>query len=131
MIVADRRAVYSPPVYLAITILAAACEETLFRGLLQGIFQKRWGVLMAFILQALLFVLAHLLAQDGVPSLSLMTSPLAYWNNLLTTSCTLFAGALLMGWLRVRSQSILPSFLFHSVHNLVVVSYGMWFLPPA
>ncbi len=131
LIVADRQAFYPIPVYLAVTVLAAANEELLFRGLLQGLFQKRWGPMVAFIGQGTLFVLAHLVAKDGLPSLAITTGPLAYWSNLLTTSCALFAGALMMGWLRVRSQSWLPSFLFHSVHNLVVICYGLWFLPPA
>lgn len=129
--VADCRAVYPVPIYLAVTVLAAANEELLFRGLLQGLFERRLGLLPAFVGQGALFVLAHLLAQDGLPSLAVTTTPLAYWSNLLTTSCALFAGALMMGWLRVRSQSLLPSFLFHSIHNLVVICYGLWFLPPA
>jgi len=131
LIVADRQVIYPVPIYLAVTVIAAANEELLFRGLLQGLFERRLGPLPAFVGQGALFVLAHLLAQDGLPSLSITTTPLAYWSNLLTTSCALFAGALMMGWLRVRSQSLLPSFLFHSVHNLVVICYGLWFLPPA
>jgi len=129
LIVADRMTTYPLPLYVVMTVIAAVGEELLFRGLLQGTLQNRFGTRWAIVVQAFLFALVHVAAVDGIPSLEIVTEPVAYWGNVLATSGVLFAGGLLMGWLRAASGSVVPSLLFHSVHNLLILGYGLWVLP--
>ncbi|MDT8305372.1 MAG: CPBP family glutamic-type intramembrane protease [Anaerolineae bacterium] len=79
-------------------------EEIFFRGLLGGWLMRRLGFLIGNTLQALLFLLPHLL---------LLLVSVALWPLLIAQ---LLAGWLL-GWLRYRSDSILPGWLAHSLTN--------------
>jgi membrane protease YdiL (CAAX protease family) len=86
------------------TLYAALGEEIFFRGWLGGWLVRRLGFWVGNTLQALIFLLPHLILLTISPSL---------WPlNLLQ-----FAAGWLQGWLRVRSGSILPSTLTHSLSN--------------
>jgi membrane protease YdiL (CAAX protease family) len=91
--------------YLAIAVLAVA-EEILFRGLLGGIFMRRYGFAIGNVLQALVFLAPHLL---------LLAVSTALWPIL---PVQLVSGWLL-GWLRWRSASIGPSSLAHVAANVL------------
>ncbi|MDQ2713326.1 MAG: CPBP family intramembrane metalloprotease [Chloroflexota bacterium] len=82
-------------------------EEIFFRGLLGGWLMKRCGFFVGNTIQALLFVLPHLL-------LILLASP-RYW---LVLPFDLLAGWVL-GWLRFRSGSIWAGWLSHTLVNTV------------
>lgn len=87
--------------------VVALAEEYLFRGYLFYLLGKaskdeRWLILSS----SALFALAHL--------------PLKGPAYLLT-----FFPGLLMGWLRLKSGSILPSSLFHALGN----AWAIWFSP--
>lgn len=100
----------SLPVWLAlllVAVLPACCEEPLFRGwMLSGLAGGRPGrgrLAAAVVLQAAAFAVVHLLP-ERMP--------------------TTFLVGLVLGWLAVRSGSILPGIVCHAVHNampLVVV----------
>lgn len=89
-------------------VVIAFPEELFFRGYLQSnldrVFGKGWRlrgarVGPAFVLQAVLFALCHLAGGD--------------WTRL-----QVFFFALLAGWLRARSGSILAPVAYHAVANL-------------
>ncbi len=79
-------------------------EEVFFRGLLGGWLTSRLGFQAGNAVQAVLFLLPHL-------TLLLLSS--RFWPILILQ----LAGGWLLGWLRVRSGSILPGWLSHTVIN--------------
>lgn len=79
-------------------------EEIFFRGLLGGWLMRRVGFLAGNTLQALLFLLPHLL---------LLLVSAVLWPLLILQ----FVAGWLLGWLRYRSDSILPGWLAHSLTN--------------
>ncbi len=91
--------------YVAIALLAVA-EEILFRGLLGGIFMRRYGFATGNVLQALLFLAPHFL---------LLLVSAAFWPLLPVQ----LAAGWLLGWLRWRSASIGPSSLAHIAANIL------------
>jgi len=80
-------------------------EEFLFRGLIAGSLSRRLPILWANLLQALIFLLPHMLLLWIMPEL---------WGLLLL----IFGFALFAGWLRIRSGSILGPWLIHAVVNV-------------
>jgi membrane protease YdiL (CAAX protease family) len=91
-------------VWLREAIYVALGEEIFFRGFLGGWLVRRLGFAIGNIVQALIFILPHLL---------LLLVSLDLW---LIIVVQLIAGWLL-GWLRYRSNSILPGWLAHSLTN--------------
>jgi membrane protease YdiL (CAAX protease family) len=91
-------------VWLREAIYVALGEEIFFRGFLGGWLVRRLGFAIGNTVQALVFLLPHLL-------LLLVSQRL--WPTIIVQ---LIAGWLL-GWLRYRSNSILPGWLAHSLTN--------------
>jgi uncharacterized protein len=87
-------------------------EEILFRGLLGGWLMRKLGFARGNLLQALTFLLPHLF---------LLTWGTAVWPALAVQ----FIAGWLLGWLRWRSDSILPGWL---VHTLVNLGSAAWFM---
>jgi membrane protease YdiL (CAAX protease family) len=80
-------------------------EEFLFRGLIAGSLGRRLPLAWANLLQAAIFLLPHLLL--------LRTMPELWW--LLPV---IFVGALVKGWIRIRSGSMLGPWLIHATMNV-------------
>jgi membrane protease YdiL (CAAX protease family) len=80
-------------------------EELLFRGLIAGSLGRRLPLLWANLLQALIFLVPHLLVLIARPEL---------WMILPIV----FATALFLGWARIRSESILGPWLVHAAANV-------------
>jgi len=91
-------------VWLREAIYVALGEEILFRGFLGGWLVRRLGFAIGNTVQALVFLLPHLL---------LLLVSQSLWPIIIVQ---LIAGWLL-GWLRYRSNSILPGWLAHSLTN--------------
>jgi membrane protease YdiL (CAAX protease family) len=91
-------------VWLREAIYVALGEEILFRGFLGGWLFRRLGFARGNTVQALVFLLPHLV---------LLLVSRSLWPVILVQ---LIAGWLL-GWLRYRSNSILPGWLAHSLTN--------------
>ena len=85
---------------LVVAGLAPLVEELIFRGLFYGWLEKRWGANVAFIVSSITFALAHY-----EPAHIILVLPLA----------------LLFGWLRKKSDSILPSLVAHVFNNAAAV----------
>lgn len=79
----------------------AIAEEFYFRGVLQPALEKKLPKFTALFVGALIFALAHVIADQ-------------HFLRLLV-----FFPGLLFGWLKMRSGSIIPSVLFHAFSNLV------------
>jgi membrane protease YdiL (CAAX protease family) len=80
-------------------------EEVLFRGLIAGSLGRRLPFLWANLIQALVFLLPHLLVLTVMPEM---------WGLLPLV----FATALFLGWARLRSESILGPWLVHAAANV-------------
>lgn len=79
-------------------------EEVFFRGMLGGWLVKRFGFMKGNTMQALVFLLPHLL---------LLLVSLSFWVVVVVQ----FLAGWTMGWLRSRSGSIFPGWLAHSLMN--------------
>ncbi|MFC1804111.1 lysostaphin resistance A-like protein, partial [Thermoproteota archaeon] len=88
-------------------------EEIFFRGLLGGWLERRYGFRIGNIVQAVMFLLPHLLL--------LMVST-SFWLVIVVQ----FLAGWVMGLLRSRSGSILPGWLAHSFMNAVGALASMW-----
>jgi membrane protease YdiL (CAAX protease family) len=82
-------------------------EELLFRGLIAGSLSRRLSLVWANILQALIFLLPHLLAVRIMPEL---------WGILPV----IFVSALFAGWVRIKSGSIFGGWLIHASANIAI-----------
>jgi membrane protease YdiL (CAAX protease family) len=80
-------------------------EEFLFRGLIAGSLSRRLPFIWANLVQALIFLLPHLLVLRVMPEL---------WGILPVV----FVGGLFTGWVRIRSGSILGPWLVHAAANV-------------
>lgn len=84
----------------AIALAAPVAEETLFRGLLQGVLERKLGPWLAILAAAVPFALLH-----GVPGPGLI---IFFWT-------------LPIGWVAWRTGSIAPGLVIHVLNNLVGV----------
>jgi membrane protease YdiL (CAAX protease family) len=91
-------------VWLREAIYVALGEEIFFRGFLGGWLIRRLGFAIGNTVQTLVFILPHLL---------LLIVSQSLWPIIIVQ---LIAGWLL-GWLRYRSNGILPGWLAHSLSN--------------
>ncbi len=84
----------------AIALAAPVAEETLFRGLLQGVLERKLGPWLAIVAAAVPFALLH-----GVPGPGFI---IFFWT-------------LPIGWVAWRTGSIAPGLVIHVLNNLVGV----------
>jgi membrane protease YdiL (CAAX protease family) len=82
-------------------------EELLFRGLIAGSLSRRLSLLWANLLQALIFMLPHLLVLRVMPE----------FEGVLPV---IFAAALFVGWVRIKSGSIVGGWLIHACANVTI-----------
>jgi membrane protease YdiL (CAAX protease family) len=94
------------PSLAVIAGLAPLVEELVFRGLLYGWVAGRWGTVAAWIVSSLAFAAAHI-----EPAHIILVLPLAFW----------------FGWLRRRTDSLLPSLVAHMVNNGFAVAAAALF----
>ncbi len=82
-------------------------EELLFRGLIAGSLSRRLSLIWANLIQAAIFLLPHLFVLKIMPEL---------WPILPIV----FVMALFLGWVRIKSGSILGSWLIHASANVAI-----------
>jgi membrane protease YdiL (CAAX protease family) len=80
-------------------------EELLFRGLLAGSLARRLSLFWADVLQALAFLTPHLLVLRVMPELWVLLP-------------VVFVAALVVGWVRIKSGSILGPWMVHAAANV-------------
>ena len=88
-------------------VQTALTEEILFRGLIAGSLSRRLPILWANLAQAAIFFLPHLLILYVMPEA---------WGLLPLV----FIGALVSGWLRIKSGSIIGPWLIHASGNVTM-----------
>ena len=88
-------------------IAAAFIEETFFRGWLQTLTVKKFGVYIGIFIATLLFALSHLIVLTG-------------WLRVAT-----FFPGIVMAVLRHRGGSVWPSIIYHAICNV----WAVWFAP--
>lgn len=88
-------------------------EEFLFRGLIAGSLSRRLPFVWANLAQAVIFLAPHLLLLFIMPEV----------GGLLVL---VFAGALITGWLRIASQSIVGPWLIHGLLNVTTALSVAW-----
>ncbi len=86
-----------------VCITPGLCEEFLFRGLIYKTYESKYGRDRTIVLTAILFGLFHF--------------------NIYNLAGPIFLG-LVLGKIRDKSDSILPSMLGHSLNNLIGISLG-------
>ena len=92
--------------FMKVAIIAPIIEELIFRGLILQGFRRNYNGFVAVVMSALLFALFHL-------------NP---WQLPAT-----FVLGLLLGWLVIRTNSILLAILGHSINNaLVLLTITYW-----
>lgn len=106
------------------TVLAAFFEEIIFRGLLQSRFIRRYGLLRGIFLVGIVWAATHFYGD--------FSSHFSHGNVLPQIGWRLVGGVLLsfiLGWLTLRTRSVLPSTVAHSFENAFIVStFGPRFL---
>ncbi len=95
-------------IFLLELLNRALPEEVFFRGWLGGFMIRRFGFWVGNTLQTLVFLIPHLL---------LLTVTLALWPIIVVQ----IAAGWLQGWLRWRSESVIPSALVHAITNVLGV----------
>jgi len=86
--------------FIKVSIIAPIVEELIFRGIILSGFRRNYSAFKAVLISAILFSLFHL-------------NP---WQMPAT-----FVLGLFLGWLVIRTQSILAAIIGHSVNNLLVL----------
>ena len=82
-------------------------EEFLFRGLVAGSLSRHFSVLWANLMQALIFLVPHLFVLFVMPEMSGIL-PL------------IFVGSLFLGWVRIKSGSMVGPWLVHASANVTM-----------
>lgn len=92
------------------SVIPAICEEFFFRGVLLRSWLVRNRPMVAIVLSALTFGVFHTLSLSDLSSQKFLPS---------------FLAGLVLAWLAVRSGSLLPGILLHSLNNglLVLLAY--------
>ena len=93
---------------LVMAVLAPLVEELVFRGLLYGWLEGRWGSAVAFIVSSLAFAAAHY-----------------EWKHIVLV----LPLGLLFGYLRRRTNSLVPSLAAHMVNNGFAVVAAAFLAP--
>ncbi|MCL6564295.1 MAG: CPBP family intramembrane metalloprotease [Firmicutes bacterium] len=89
---------------VAVVGMAPAAEEFLFRGLFLEALRRRWGATWAVVLSGATFAAAHF-------------DPTLFW--------ALWLAGIGLGWLYVRTRSLVPSTIAHATFNALSVAMAL------
>lgn len=90
----------SPLGYISVVICAPLCEEVIFRGaVIRSLLEWRDNKKLAIVISAAIFAVAHI-------------NPIQIPH--------VFLAGLLLGWVFVRTNSVVPGIVIHGVNNLAV-----------
>ncbi|AEB74518.1 CPBP family intramembrane metalloprotease [Lentilactobacillus buchneri] len=92
--------------FLSVTLGAGLIEEFLFRGFLMNFLMKRYGIVTANIIQAILFQISHF------PLYYLEGLTLGAW---LINIANVLPLGLIFGWMFYRTKNLWPSTILHCV----------------
>ena len=112
-----------PDPYFLLLFFAAFFEEIIFRGLLQKRFIERYGMHRGIFFVGIVWGAFHFFSDFSFPRATGLVV-LSHSGMRLFTCVTL---SFVLGWLTLRSESILPAAAAHTLYNVVVFS---GFAPP-
>jgi membrane protease YdiL (CAAX protease family) len=98
------------PTLLALTIFPAVAEELVFRGVLARGLAKRIGTFPAILISAAVFGLYHVFPPQIVST---------------------FALGIVLGFLTLRSRSVVPAMIVHTLNNTIAVLLSRHEIPAA
>lgn len=114
-----------PDPYFLLLFFAAFFEEIVFRGLLQKQFIQRYGMHRGIFLVGIVWAAFHFFS-DFSFSRATGLGVLSHLGMRLFTCVTL---SFVLGWLTLRSESVVPAAVAHTLYNVVVFSgFGPPFL---
>jgi len=90
-------------VILVIAVIPAICEELVFRGFLLSGFRRLSNTWSAIALSSLFFAVIH---------------------GILQQSLNAFAMGLIIGYIAIKTGSLLPCILYHLTHNTITLFYS-------
>ena len=102
-----------PTALLLFAVVPAICEEIAFRGFILTGLERGHNARTAIVMSALLFGFMHVL--------------LSLFQQLFNATLL----GLVLGLLAVRSRSILPGLVFHTINNGLAVVMGFWASSPS
>lgn len=94
-------------IVLSLAVVPGLCEELFFRGFLLTSLRTRLAAWPAILLSALLFGAFHVVMADGLATI-----------RFLPSACL----GILLGWVYVRTGSVIPGMLLHAIHNGLLVA---------
>jgi membrane protease YdiL (CAAX protease family) len=98
--------VYAWIIIVMSSVVAGVCEETGFRGYMQGPMERQWGGLTGIILSSAVFVAVHLSK--------------AWASSIIPL---IFLASFMLGMLARRTGSILPGIIAHATFDVFNFSY--------
>tara|TARA_B100001250_G_scaffold362343_1_gene340982 strand:+ start:756 stop:1706 length:951 start_codon:yes stop_codon:yes gene_type:complete len=93
---------------LAIGIVGPIFEEIFFRGFLFKHLEIKWGGVMAVLFTSIIFTIVHL------------------QYNLVILGLVLFPMAILLGYARLKTKSLMPPIIIHCINNIITVLVTMY-----
>jgi len=106
-----------PDPWLLLLFFAALSEEVIFRGLLQPRFIKRYGLYRGIFLVGVVWAAFHFFSDPHTGE-----SDLGVLMNLASRIFICLALGYVLGWLTLRSGSVLPAVFAHTFYNVMVFS---------
>lgn len=107
-----------PEPWLFLLFFAALFEELIFRGLLQPRFIERYGLYRGILLVGVVWAAFHFLADFSFSR----DTYLQVLERVGIRIFTCFALSFVFGWLTLRSGSILPAAVAHTLYNVLLYS---------
>ncbi len=107
----------SPEPWLLLLFFAATAEEIIFRGVLQRRFIERYGLYRGIFLVSLVWAAFHFFTDSYSGA-----SDFGVFLKLTLRISTCLSLGYVLGWLTLRSGSILPAALAHTLYNVLIFS---------
>jgi membrane protease YdiL (CAAX protease family) len=106
-----------PDPWLLLLFFAALSEEIVFRGLLQQRFIQRYGLYRGIFLVGVVWAAFHFFSDPHSGE-----SDLGVLINLASRIFMCLSLSYVLGWLTLRSGSVLPAAFAHTFYNVLVLS---------
>jgi membrane protease YdiL (CAAX protease family) len=107
-----------PDIWLLLLFFAAFFEEVIFRGLLQTRFIHRYGLFRGIFLVGIVWAAFHFFSDFSF----LRSTDQEVFAKLGYRIFVCVALSFALAWLTLRSQSVLPATIAHTVYNVLVFS---------
>jgi membrane protease YdiL (CAAX protease family) len=112
-----------PSPWLLSMFFAAFFEELVFRGLLQTIFMRRYGLYRGVFLTAIVWAAYHFNFDASFTTLN----EVGFLSRVGFRLSLCFALGYVLSWLTLRSGSILAASVTHTLYNVLVYGFGRSF----